>query len=192
MPVQEAGRVFAMVSQSQPLPDGFVPPDLVRLGGVPRVLGQPVSAVVMPDLESMVAQAQMDNVDIAVLSAYRSFSEQEIIFEQNVQRSMYRTGVMLSREEAERAAERFSPGLVIRSTSSEQPSTSRRGKSATAWELVSPKQTPGNGSSSIAGNSDSSSPTPMRRSREVGIATSRGTCAGWVASSPRSCTPTAI
>ncbi|HEX3245373.1 MAG TPA: M15 family metallopeptidase, partial [Chloroflexota bacterium] len=106
--LEDAERVFAHVCQTQALPPGFVPPDLVRLRGVPRVSGQPVSVAVMPDLESMVAQAQMDNVDIAVLSAYRSFSEQEIIFEQNVQRSMYRTGVTLSREDAEQAAERFS------------------------------------------------------------------------------------
>jgi len=108
VPASEADRVFAPVSPWQPLPDGFVPPDLVRLGSVPRVLGQPVSAVLMPDLESMVAEAQADGVDLVVLSAYRSFSEQEVIFERNVQRSMYRPEGSLARADAENAAERFS------------------------------------------------------------------------------------
>jgi LAS superfamily LD-carboxypeptidase LdcB len=108
VPLSEADRVFAPVAPWQPLPEGFVPPDLVRLGGVPRVLGQPVSAVLMPDLESMVAEAQANGVDLVVLSAYRSFSEQVVIFAQNVERSMYRSDGMLSRADAERAAERFS------------------------------------------------------------------------------------
>jgi D-alanyl-D-alanine carboxypeptidase len=103
-----AERVFYPVSPWQPLPDGFAPPDLTRLGGIPRVLGQPVSAVIMPDLESMVAAAQTDGVDLVVLSAYRSFAEQETVFERNVQRSMYRLEGVLSRADAERAAERFS------------------------------------------------------------------------------------
>jgi hypothetical protein len=103
-----ADRVFYPVAPWNPLPDGFVPPDLVRLGGVPRVLGQPVSAVIMPDLESMVAEARADGVDLVVLSAYRSYGEQEVIFERNVQRSMYRLEGVLSRADAERAAERFS------------------------------------------------------------------------------------
>src|SRR5262245_16993993 len=103
-----ADRVFYPVAPWQPLPDGFVPPDLVRLGSIPRVLGQPVSGILMPDLESMVAQARADGVDLVVLSAYRSFSEQETIFERNVQRSMYRLEGVLSRSDAERAAERFS------------------------------------------------------------------------------------
>jgi D-alanyl-D-alanine carboxypeptidase len=103
-----ADRVFYPVAPWQPLPDGFVPPDLVRLGGVPRVLGQPVSAVLMPDLESMVAAARADGVDLVVLSAYRSFSEQQSIFESNVQRSMYRAEGIVPRADAERAVERFS------------------------------------------------------------------------------------
>jgi D-alanyl-D-alanine carboxypeptidase len=108
VPSSEADRIFAPVAPWQPLPEGFVPPDLVRLGGVPRVLGQPVSAVLMPDLESMVAEAQAHGVDLVVLSAYRSFSEQIVIFGQNVERSMYRPEGVLSRADAERAAERFS------------------------------------------------------------------------------------
>jgi LAS superfamily LD-carboxypeptidase LdcB len=103
-----ADRVFYPVAPWQPLPDGFVPPDLIRLGDIPRVLGQPVSAIVMTDLESMSAEAQADGVDLVVLSAYRSFYEQEVIFERNVVRSMYRPEGVLSRADAERAAERFS------------------------------------------------------------------------------------
>jgi LAS superfamily LD-carboxypeptidase LdcB len=108
VPSSEADRIFAPVAPWQPLPDWFVPPDLVRLGGVPRVLGQPVSAVLIPDLESMIAEAQADGVDLVVLSAYRSFSEQEVIFERNVERSMYRPEGVLSRADAESAAGRFS------------------------------------------------------------------------------------
>jgi hypothetical protein len=103
-----ADRVFYPVAPWHSLPDGFVPPDLVRLGGLPRVIGQPVSAVVMPDLESMMAEANADGVDLVVLSAYRSFAEQEVIFERNVLRSMYRAEGVLPRTDAERAAERFS------------------------------------------------------------------------------------
>jgi D-alanyl-D-alanine carboxypeptidase len=62
----------------------------------------------MTDLESMSAEAQADGVDLVVLSAYRSFYEQEVIFERNVVRSMYRPEGVLSRADAERAAERFS------------------------------------------------------------------------------------
>jgi LAS superfamily LD-carboxypeptidase LdcB len=108
VPSSELDHVFAAVSPWQALPDGYVPSDLVTLGGVPRVQGQPVSAVVMPDLESMVAQAYADSVDLVVLSGYRSFSEQAVVFERNVVRSMYRVNETLSREDAERAAERFS------------------------------------------------------------------------------------
>jgi hypothetical protein len=103
-----ADRVFYPVAPWQPLPEGFVPPDLVRLGGIPRVLGQPVSAVLVPDLESMVSAARADGVDLVVLSAYRSLSEQQTIFEANVQRSMYRSEGILPRTDAERAVERFS------------------------------------------------------------------------------------
>jgi LAS superfamily LD-carboxypeptidase LdcB len=103
-----ADWVFYPVAPWQSLPDDFVPPDLVRLGGIPRVLGQPISAIVMPDLESMVAEAHAEGVDLVVLSAYRSFSEQQVVFERNVQRSMYRPEGVLPRPDAERATERFS------------------------------------------------------------------------------------
>lgn len=103
-----AERVFYPVSPWQALPREFEPPDLVRLGGIPRVLGQPVSAVVMPDLEVMVADAQRAGVSLVVLSAYRAYDEQDAIFERNVLRTLYRGDRARTREEAETETARFS------------------------------------------------------------------------------------
>jgi hypothetical protein len=108
IPAADAARVFTPVSPWHPLPDDFAPPDLVRLGSIPRVLGQPVSALLLPDLSSMVTAAQTDDIDLVVLSAYRSFADQQVVFEQNVQRTMYRSSPRMSRGDAERATEQFS------------------------------------------------------------------------------------
>jgi D-alanyl-D-alanine carboxypeptidase len=86
---------------------GWAPPDLVPTTGVPQVLGQPVSAIVMSDLESMIGAARSEGAPLAILSAFRSSGQQAAVFERNVERQFGRADGPISREEAEARAARF-------------------------------------------------------------------------------------
>jgi D-alanyl-D-alanine carboxypeptidase len=101
LPPHEARLVFLPVGRERPLPDGYEPPDLTRRAG------RPVRELVVGDLQALIDAAATDNVDLAVVSAYRSPSEQAAAFESSVWRAIARAGGTLDRAEAETRASRF-------------------------------------------------------------------------------------
>lgn len=107
VPAGEVARVFAPISPDWALPLNWAPPDLVPMVVVPQVLGQPASAIVLPDLEAMVGEARSGGAPLVVLSAFRSSDQQAAIFERNVERQFGRADGPISREEAESRAARF-------------------------------------------------------------------------------------
>lgn len=69
------------VSKSHSLPAEYVPPDLVELTGVPATRpGLLVRQAVQEPLKRMLDDAKQHDLAIAVLSTYRSYDEQAVIF----------------------------------------------------------------------------------------------------------------
>lgn len=101
LPPGEARIVFLAVTRDRPLPDGYEPPDLSRRAG------RPVRQIVVDDLLAMIDAAAIDNIDVAVVSAYRSPSEQAAAFESSAWRAIGQAGGSIDRAEAEARAGRF-------------------------------------------------------------------------------------
>jgi D-alanyl-D-alanine carboxypeptidase len=100
LPASEARMLLLPVDRQRALPDGYVPPDLVSLGG------RQVRALVRPDLTAMIEAAGKDNVELAPISGYRAADEQSLAFETAVWQSVAR-GESASREEAEQKMARY-------------------------------------------------------------------------------------
>jgi D-alanyl-D-alanine carboxypeptidase len=101
LPAGEARVMLLPVSHEHALPEGYVPPDLVRFGG------HMVRGLIVPDLTAMVDAAAAEGVDIAVISGYRSPTEQTMAFETAVWQAIGRSNYTLDRSEAEARATRF-------------------------------------------------------------------------------------
>ncbi len=101
LPVDEARLLLLPVSQERSLPEGYRPPDLVW------TFGRPVRSVIAPDLRAMIDAAAIDEVDLAVISGYRSPAEQAAAFEASVWRQLARERGAIDRGEAEARAARF-------------------------------------------------------------------------------------
>lgn len=101
LPLREARVVLLPVTRDRALPDGYEPPDLTRAAG------RPVRQIVLADLRSMIDAAAVDGVELAMISAYRSPSEQAAAFESSVWRAIGRAGGSSDRAEAETRAARF-------------------------------------------------------------------------------------
>ena len=101
LPPAEARIVFLPVSRDRPLPAGYEPADLTRRAG------RPVRQLVVADMHAMLDAAATDNVDLAVVSAYRSPVEQAAAFESSVWRAIGRAGGTIDRAEAEARVSRF-------------------------------------------------------------------------------------
>lgn len=84
LPLDEARAVFFPVSRVRALPDDWTPPDLVYANG------RPLRAIVSADLGAMLAAAQRDVAYPSVVSGYRSFAEQTIIYQNALLRQYYR------------------------------------------------------------------------------------------------------
>jgi len=101
VPTSEARMVFIAVDRQRALPNGYTPPDLVRMGG------RYVRALARPDLNAMIERAGTDGVELAAISAYRPPEEQSLAFEAAVWQAMARSNGELSRPEAEARMARF-------------------------------------------------------------------------------------
>lgn len=97
----EARIVLLPVSHERALPEGYVPPDLTRVGG------RQVRSLIVPDLTAMIDAAAADGVEIAVISGYRSPAEQSMAFETAVWQSLGRSNYSIDQAEAEARASRF-------------------------------------------------------------------------------------
>jgi len=85
--IDEPGSIWWIVNRQRPLPDRYVPPDLV----VPAVPVKPgatntqLRADVAAAFEAMVADAATAGYQLQLNSAYRSFAEQQVLYDQFVQ-----------------------------------------------------------------------------------------------------------
>jgi LAS superfamily LD-carboxypeptidase LdcB len=95
----EARWVLYPVSRTRGLPSGYQPPDLVT------ELGQPLRALVVPEIKAMFQAAERDNAYPTIVSGYRSAEYQANVFEQAVQRQLWQQPER-GRDEAERQAAR--------------------------------------------------------------------------------------
>lgn len=98
---EEARILLLPVGRGRPLPEGYRPPDLTRVGG------QLVRALVVPDLHAMIDAAASEGVELAVVSGYRSPEDQAEAFESAVWRALARSSGEIDRAEAESRAARF-------------------------------------------------------------------------------------
>ena len=80
--------LLALVDKTHPLPAGFVPPDLVALGGgrtyVVGKAGLSLRRPVEAGLDRLALAAKKDGVSLAASSSYRSYDYQKIVYERNV------------------------------------------------------------------------------------------------------------
>ncbi len=94
-----ANDLLVYVDKQTALPSSYVPSDLVAFGSYQ------VRSVVLNDLNSMISAAQADGISLFAVSAYRSYSTQQSLFESYVQTELAKG---LSREEAEQKANTYS------------------------------------------------------------------------------------
>lgn len=77
--------LLAPVNKNIPLPPNYVPPDLVEITGVPATRsGMKIRSIVLPYLKKMVDDAKAQGLILLVLSPYRSYQEQESVYNQEV------------------------------------------------------------------------------------------------------------
>ncbi len=95
---------FTLVDKSHPLPDGYVPPDLVSLNGYPLSVNRRdlrLRASIMPSVVALSDAARRDGVTLLFSSTYRSFATQAAVYRREV--------ALYGRETADR--ESAVPGL---------------------------------------------------------------------------------
>jgi D-alanyl-D-alanine carboxypeptidase len=73
-----------VVDRAHRLPDTFVPPDLVEVSQAGFTARDQVRAIVIPDLAALRTAAEANSTPIVVVSAYRSFSYQQSLFDDSV------------------------------------------------------------------------------------------------------------
>ncbi|RQP09286.1 MAG: hypothetical protein EAS51_12030 [Microbacteriaceae bacterium] len=78
--VPDPASVTAVVNKRRGLPASYVPPDLVIPPGVPNNNNQPVRQVLVPDLLRMQADMAAEGITLRIGSAYRSYADQEAIY----------------------------------------------------------------------------------------------------------------
>jgi D-alanyl-D-alanine carboxypeptidase len=100
LPLADARETLFPVSRTRPLPDGFVPPDLVN------DFHHYLRALIADDLRAMFQAAERDGAYPQVVSGYRSADYQALVFERAVQRQLAQNE-SLSRADAEDRAARF-------------------------------------------------------------------------------------
>jgi hypothetical protein len=100
VPRSEACSVFFPVSQTRAIPDAYVPTDLVD------DFDHPVRAVIAGSLAAMFQAAERAGAYPEVVSGYRSAEYQAVVFQQSLQRQLFRADPT-DRDEAERRASRF-------------------------------------------------------------------------------------
>ncbi len=84
--IDQAGSDWWLVNRDRPLPDGYVPPELVT-PGVPIEPGAPftqATPVVAAAFEAMVAAAVEEGYELQLTSGYRSFEDQQETYERFV------------------------------------------------------------------------------------------------------------
>ena len=85
-----ADRSFrVLVDKQHPLPQEYVPTDLVALDNYPITTsraGHRLSRRILPDLLAMVEAARIDGIELMVSSAYRSFDYQAGLYQRHVDR----------------------------------------------------------------------------------------------------------
>jgi D-alanyl-D-alanine carboxypeptidase len=101
LPVNEVRMLLLPVDRERALPDRYMPPDLVPVGG------RLVRGVARPDLTAMMEAAGKDDVELVPISVFRSPDEQSLAFESAVWQAMARANGSLDRAEAERQMARF-------------------------------------------------------------------------------------
>ena len=84
--IDQPGSDWWVVNRDRPLPDGYVPPELVTPDvpikpGMPYTRATPVVAVAF---EAMVAAALQDGYELQLTSGYRSFDDQHEMYERFV------------------------------------------------------------------------------------------------------------
>lgn len=84
----------------------YAPDDLVVIGLPYATRSVAVSNLIVSDLKKMITAASKDGVDLKVVSAYRSYSEQVTIFNSYVENELRSANI--SREEAIRRANQYS------------------------------------------------------------------------------------
>jgi zinc D-Ala-D-Ala carboxypeptidase len=72
------------IDRERTLPETFVPPDLVEVTQAGFQTRDQVRAIVIPDLAALRTAAEANGTPIAIVSAYRSFSYQQSLFDESV------------------------------------------------------------------------------------------------------------
>ena len=81
--------LFVLVDGKHALASYYRPADLVEITGHGLTLMQPrpqLRAMVLPDLVAMTTAARVAGTDVRITSAYRSFDEQAVLFDDHVER----------------------------------------------------------------------------------------------------------
>ncbi|HTE21452.1 MAG TPA: M15 family metallopeptidase [Candidatus Limnocylindria bacterium] len=82
----QAGSLWWVVNKKRPLPAGYAPSDLTTANIPVRTGGDEskVSKKVVPDLEALVTAAKKEKLNLLLVSGYRSYSLQVMVYDQNV------------------------------------------------------------------------------------------------------------
>ncbi len=112
--VDEPGGLWWVVNKKRPLPDGYVPPNLVapnmKLRWAAIAESMQVSSKIAPSLEAMYKAMKTAGFDVMLISGYRSFETQTDLYNRYVSKS--------GQEEADRLSARpgtseHQTGLVV-------------------------------------------------------------------------------
>jgi zinc D-Ala-D-Ala carboxypeptidase len=80
----DADWATVVVDRAHRLPETFTPPDLVDVTQAGFETRDQVRAIVIPDLAALRTAAEANGTPIAVVSAYRSYSYQQTLFDESV------------------------------------------------------------------------------------------------------------
>ena len=85
--IDEPGSIWWLVNPQRPLPDGYVPPDLVTPNAPidPEATNPQVRAITATAFEAMVADAATAGFQLQLNSGYRSYDEQQVLYDRFVE-----------------------------------------------------------------------------------------------------------
>ena len=98
--------VFFQVNKQNSLGQ-FAPDDLVVVNSPYALSSAKVSALIVNDLKKMIDAAALDGIDLKIVSGYRSYSDQQLVFNNYVNNEL-RADSSITRAQAEARANRYS------------------------------------------------------------------------------------
>lgn len=79
--VDSPGSIDVVVNKQRPLPADFAPPELTATTRMPNPSGEVIRPEAAKALDDLYEGARSQGVELVLVSGYRSFAEQEIIYE---------------------------------------------------------------------------------------------------------------